>query len=332
MNGQGNTSPARLSGMEAAMRSLVLPQMIRKPIPRSQRRTRTFFLFTAPWLLGFILLTIFPLAFGLFISLTNYDGLNLNNLNFVGIRNYQTAFQDPNVQLTFDRTLVWTALNLPTWLILSLLLAVIANQKVKGIGVFRTLFYLPSIIPAVGLVWTWKILLEKNYGLLNAIISIWRPGTAIGWLTDQAMFGVTAMALWNGLGAGMIIFLAGLQGVPDELVEAAKIDGAGSFRVFWHITLPMMTPVIFYQLVMGLISAFQQLTIPWLATTSPGVIGVPPRSIYLYMINVYQQIFGVGRFGYGMAMLWLLIVVILILTFLVFRSQRYWVYSEAEEK
>jgi multiple sugar transport system permease protein len=140
------------------------------------------------------------------------------------------------------------------------------------------------------------------------------------------------MALWNGLGAGMIIFLAGLQGVPDELVEAAKIDGAGSFRVFWHITLPMMTPVIFYQLVMGLISAFQQLTIPWLATTSPGVIGVPPRSIYLYMINVYQQIFGVGRFGYGMAMLWLLIVVILILTFLVFRSQRYWVYSEAEEK
>ncbi len=288
-------------------------------------------MFISPWLLGFIVLTIFPLAFGLFISLTNYDGLNLNTLDFVGMQNYQTAFQDPKAQLTFDRTLVWTAINLPTWLIFSLLLAVVANQKVKGIGIYRTLFYLPSIIPAVGLVWTWKILLEKNYGLLNAIISIWRPGTAIGWLTDQAMFGVTAMALWNGLGAGMIIFLAGLQGVPDELVEAAKIDGAGSFRVFWHVTLPMMTPVIFYQLVMGLISAFQQLTIPWLATTS-GSIGVPPRSIYLYMINVYQQIFGVGRFGYGMAMLWLLIVVILILTFLVFRSQRYWVYSEAEAK
>ncbi len=313
------------------MSSIGLPQVIRKPIPRNQRRTRTFFAFISPWLLGFILLTIFPLAFGLFISLTNYDGLNLNNLDFVGVQNYQTAFQDPRVQLTFDRTLVWTAINLPTWLIFSLLLAVIANQKVKGIGIYRTLFYLPSIIPAVGLVWTWKILLEKNYGLVNAIISIWRPGTAIGWLTDQAMFGVTAMALWNGLGAGMIIFLAGLQGVPDELVEAAKIDGANSFRVFWHVTLPMMTPVIFYQLVMGLISAFQQLTIPWLATTS-GSIGVPPRSIYLYMINVYQQIFGVGRFGYGMAMLWLLILVILLLTFLVFRTQRYWVYSEAEAK
>ncbi len=313
------------------MSSIQLPQAIRKPIPRGQRRTRTFFIFVSPWLLGFILLTIFPLAFGLFISLTNYDGLNLNNLDFVGARNYQTAFQDPKVQLTFDRTLVWTALNLPTWLVLSLLLAVIANQKAKGIGIYRTLFYLPSIIPAVGLVWTWKILLERNYGLVNAILSIWRPGTAVGWLTDQAMFGVTAMALWNGLGAGMIIFLAGLQGVPDELVEAARIDGAGSFRVFWHITLPMLTPVIFYQLVMGMISAFQQLTIPWLATTS-GSVAVPPRSIYLYMINVYQQIFSVGRFGYGMAMLWLLILVILLLTFLVFRSQRYWVYSEAEVK
>ena len=127
----------------------------------------------------------------------------------------------------------------------------------------------------------------------------------------------------------MIIFLAGLQGVPDELIEAAKIDGANSFRVFRHITLPILTPVIFFQLIMGLISALQQLTIPWLATTS-GAIGVPPRSIYLYMINVYQQLFGIGRFGYGMALLWLLIVVILVLTGIVFRTQRYWVFSEME--
>jgi multiple sugar transport system permease protein len=301
----------------------------KRQIPRSQRRSRNFFLFVSPWLVGFVLLTIFPLVFGFIISLTNYDGLNLFNLHFTGLKNYVTAFQDPNVQHTFNRTLIWTALNLPIWLILSLLLAIIANQKVKGIGVFRTLFYLPSVIPAVGLVWTWKILLEKNFGLLNAMLDIFRPGTAVGWLTDQAMYGVTAMAVWNGLGAGMIIFLAGLQGIPDELIDAAKVDGANSFRVFWHVVLPMLTPVLFFQLVMGLISAFQQLTIPWLATTS-GSIGIPPRGIYLYMINVYQQIFGVGRFGYGMALLWLLIIVIILLTILVFRTQRYWVYSEAE--
>jgi multiple sugar transport system permease protein len=302
----------------------------RKLPSRSQRRRRTFLLFVSPWLLGFILLTVFPLAFGLAISLTNYDGLNLFNLHFTGVKNYLVAFQDPNVEFTFGRTLVWAALNLPTWLIFSFLLAIIANQKVRGIGIFRTLFYLPSIIPAVGLVWTWKTLLEKNFGLLNAILSYFRPGTAVGWLTDQAMYGVTTMAVWNGLGAGMIIFLAGLQGVPDELVEAAQIDGANQFRVLWNITLPMMTPVIFYQVVMGLIGAFQQLTIPWLATTNAS-IGVPPRSVYLYMINLYQQIFGVGRFGYGMALLWLLIVVILLLTLLVFRTQRYWVFSEAQE-
>ncbi len=302
-----------------------------KPLSRSQRRRRTFFLFVSPWLIGFILLTVFPLAFGLVISGTNYDGLNLFNLRFTGTKNYVTAFADPNVQYTFGRTLFWAALNLPSWLILSFLLAVVANQKVRGIGIFRTLFYLPSVIPAVGLVWTWKILLEKNFGLLNAILDLFRPGTAVGWLTDQAIYGVTGMAVWNGLGAGMIIFLAGLQGVPDELVEAAQIDGSNQFQVMLHITLPMMTPVIFYQLVMGLIGAFQQLTIPWLATTNASV-SVPPRSVYLYMINVYQQIFGVGRFGYGMALLWLLIIVIFALTLLVFRTQRYWVFSEAQEQ
>ncbi len=296
---------------------------------RSRRRRRTFFLLISPWLIGFVLLTVFPLVFGLGISLTNYDGLNLFNLHFIGLRNYANAVQDPNVQHTFNRTLVWTLLNLPAWLILSLLLAVIANQKAKGIGVFRTLFYLPSIIPAVGLAWTWKIILEKNYGLLNAILSSFKPGTAVGWLTDQAMYGVTVMAVWSGLGAGMIIFLAGLQGIPDELIDAAKVDGASKFQLFWHVVLPMLTPVIFFQLVLGLVSAFQQLQIPWLATTN-SAIGVPPRSIYLYMINVYQQIFGQGRFGYGMAILWLLIAIIFLLTFLVFRTQKLWVYAEAE--
>ena len=311
------------------MNTTELTARFRKPMTRSQRRRLAFFTFISPWLVGLILLTIFPLGFGFFISMTNYDGLNLFHLHFVGLKNYTTAVQDLNVGLTFNRTVVWTALNLPIWLVFSLLLAMVANQKVRGIGIYRTLFYLPSIIPAVGLVWTWKILLDKNFGLVNAIISYFRPGTAIGWLTDQAMYGVTAMALWSGLGAGMIIFLAGMQGIPDELIEAAKIDGANNSRVFWNITLPILSPVIFFQLIMGMISAFQQFSIPWLATTS-GSVGVPPRSIYLYMINVYQQIFVIGRFGYGLAILWILIVVILLLTFLVFKTQRHWVYSEME--
>lgn len=302
---------------------------VKRALPRSVRRQRTFFTFISPWLVGFVLLTIFPLIFGFLISMTNYDGLNLFNLNFTGFKNYVNAVQNPTVRHAFGRTLVWTALNLPTWLFFSLLLAVLANQKVKGIGIFRTLFYLPSVIPAVGLVWTWKILLEKNFGLVNAILSYIWPGTAIGWLTDEAMYGVTAMAVWNGLGAGMIIFLAGLQSIPDELVEAARIDGANNFQVFWHVTIPMLTPVIFFQLILGLISALQMLTIPWLATTSD-VVAVPPRGIHLYMIYIFQEVFTKGRFGYGMAILWILILVVFLLTFIVFRTQRAWVYSEVE--
>jgi multiple sugar transport system permease protein len=298
-------------------------------LTRSQRRKRNFYFFISPWLIGFILLTVVPLVFGFLISLTNYNGLNLFTLDFVGFKNFAKAFQDPMVRFTFSRTLIWTGLNLPVWLILSLFLAIIVNQKVHGIGIFRTIFYLPSVIPAVGLVWTWKILLEKNYGLLNSMISVFRPGTAIGWLTDQAMYGVTAMAVWSGLGAGMIIFLAGMQSIPDELIEAAKIDGANTSRIFWHVILPMLTPVIFFQLILGLISALQMLTIPWLATTD-SVIAVPPRGIHLYMIYIYEQIFSTQRFGYGMAILWLLIIIVFFLTFLIFRTQNRWVYSEVE--
>jgi multiple sugar transport system permease protein len=312
------------------MEAAISTKREKKTLTRSQRRKRTFYLFISPWLIGFILLTIFPLVFGFFISLTNYDGLNLGNMDFVGLKNYQTAFNDPNVRHTFGRTVVWTGLNLPIWLILSLFLAILVNQKVKGIGVFRTMFYLPSIIPAVGLVWTWKILLEKNYGLVNAVLSFFRPGTAVGWLSDQAIYGVTAMAVWSGLGAGMIIFLAGMQGIPDELIEAAKIDGASTWKIFLHVIFPMLTPVIFFQLILGLISALQMLTIPWLATTND-VVSVPPRGIHLTMIYVYQKIFGDGRFGYGMSVLWLLIIVIFILTFLVFRTQDRWVYTETGE-
>lgn len=301
-----------------------------KMTSRARRRRRAFYSFVTPWLIGFVLLTVLPLTAGFLTSLTNYDGLNLFNMDFVGLRNYASILKDPNARHGVNRTLMWSLLNLPLWMIGSLLLAILVNQKVKGIGIFRTLLYIPSIIPGVALVWTWKIILEQNFGLLNGFLSLFRPGTGVGWLTTQALAGVTAIAVWNGLGAGMIIFLAGLQGIPDELVEAARIDGANNFQVFWNVTLPMMTPVIFYQLVLGLISAFQMFVIPLLVTTTAQQT-VPVRGVYLYMIHVYQQIFTTGRFGYGLALLWLLIIVIVVLTGVVFATQRYWVYTEAGE-
>ncbi len=302
-----------------------------RPSKRAARRTGTFYAFITPWLLGLIFLTLVPLIFGFVISMTNYDGLNLPTAKFLGLRNYMRAFTDDRTMVSFslERTLIWAALNLPLWMGLSFLLALILNQDVKGRSFFRTLYYLPSVVPAVAAITVWKILLDQNNGLLNGIISFFKPGTAIGWLTNYALQGMTAIAVWSGLGAGMVIFLAGLQNIPDELVEAAKIDGANAWQVFARITLPLMTPIIFFQLIMGLIGSFQQLTYPLLLAqaASNSLSTIPPRSINLYMIHTYQQIFANQRYGYGTALLWLLTIGVTALTLLVFWSQKFWVYG-----
>jgi len=304
------------------------PSIRRRLSSRSWRRTVAFYTFIAPWLIGLVLLTVLPLVLGFLTSLTNYDGLNLENIKFVGLRNYTRAFADIDTRFSLGRTLTWSALNMPIWMILAFILALLLNRDVKGQGVFRTLYYLPSVIPVVATVWVWKIFLDRNFGLLNAIISLFRPGTAIPWLSTHALLGLTAIAVWSGLGWGMVVFLAGLQGIPDELVQAARIDGANSWQVFRHVTIPLMTPVIFFVLVNGLISSFQQLVLPLLLAPT-GMNVPPPRSSYLYMIHTYRQIFVYQRFGYGTALLWLLFIVIMIVTLLVFRTERYWVYSEA---
>lgn len=299
---------------------------------RKWRRTSWFYAFIAPWLLGFVFLWIIPLVLGFLTSMTNYDGLNLANVKFLGLRNYARSLGDPDARFSFGQTLKWTALNLPAWMILSFILALILNRDVRGRGVFRTLYYLPSVIPIVALVWIWRIILDRNVGLLNAVISLFRPGTAIPWLTTHALQGLTVIAVWSGLGWGMIVFLAGLQDIPDELVEAARIDGASTLQVFRYVTLPLMTPVVFFVLINGLIGSFQQYVIPQLLTPEGTLSSVPPRSVYLSMVHVNREVFAFQRFGYGTALLWLLFVVVAALAIVVFRTSRYWVYTEAKEK
>jgi len=297
---------------------------------RSQRRTVAFSLFISPWLLGFIFLAIAPLAIGFLSSLTNFDGLNLPTVKFVGLANYVRAFHDPDVGFSALRTLIWGFVNVPVYLVLSFLLALILNQDIPGRGLFRTLFYLPSVVPVVASVMAWKVILDKNVGLLNAFIDIFRPGTAIGWLSNYALQGMTAISVWTGLGFGMVVFLAALQNIPDELIEAARLDGANGRQVLRHITLPLMTPVIFLQLVMGLINSFQTMNLP-LILSQPGTYTqgvVAPRAIYLYMIHTYKQVFSNRLYGYGNALLWMLFAAVLVLTGVVFWTQKYWVYSE----
>lgn len=309
------------------------PSVRKRLSSRAWRKAIGFYAFIAPWLIGFVLLGIVPLVLGFLTSLTNYDGLNLADIKFLGLRNYARAFADLDARYSLGRTLIWSALNTPVWIVLSFILALILHQNIGRLGFFRTLYYLPTIVPVVATVWIWKIFLDRNYGLLNGLISVFRPGTALPWLTRYGIVGLTAVSVWSGLGWGMVVFLAGLQDIPDELIEAARIDGANPRQVFRYITIPLMTPVIFFVLVNGLISAFQQFVLPLLLTrmgpTHDAGVSIP-RSVYLYMIHTYRQMFAFQRFGYGMAMLWLLITVIVVLTIVLFRTSRYWVYYAVE--
>jgi multiple sugar transport system permease protein len=302
---------------------------------RSQRKTTTFYLFISPWILGVLLLIVIPLIVAVIVSLTNYDGLSLKYTRWVWFANYERAFSnvDVDVKFSFTRTIMWGFFNLPSWLIISFGMALILNQNLKCRGLFRTIYYIPSITPIVAAMTAWKVLLDKNVGWINGLISLFRPGTAIGWLSEYALTGMTIVAVWTGLGTAMVIFLAGLQNIPDEQIEAARIDGANSFQIFRHITLPLMTPVIFLQLIMGLIGVFQQLNLP-LVLTQVGISrgAVPPRQIYLFMYHVYRQLFISNRWGYGIALILILFVLVAILTLIVFWTEKYWVFSEAPEE
>jgi multiple sugar transport system permease protein len=323
--------------MTANASARLMPPQRRKGLNRAQRRTATFYLFISPWLITFVLLGIIPLIIGLSTSFTNYDGMNFASMKFVGLRNYLRAFSDKDVPFSLVRTIYWGLLNLPIWMGFSFLIALILNQKVRGRDFFRVVYYLPSVIPVVAAITAWRIILDRNFGLLNELISQFRPGTAIGWMSDYALLGMGAIAIWGGLGGGMIIFLAGLQDIPDELVEAARIDGANTWHIFRHITWPLMTPVIFFQLIMGLIGSFQQLSLPLIVSQiGAGTTTVPPRDIYLYMIHVYRQIFSSQRYGYGTALLWMLFIGVILLTAIIFWSSKFWVYAgdskEGEKK
>lgn len=308
----------------------------RQPIgARAKREARWFYLCIAPWLIGFVLFTMVPLFAGLLISFSNYTGMNVNTVRFVGLANYARALQDPNVRFSLGRTATFAAIYVPLNIVAAFCLALALTRPIRGLGIFRTLFYIPSVVPVIASAWIWKALTNTNFGLINGVLSWYAPNTAIRWLTDYSTLVLTAMLLWASTGGTMIVFLAGLQGVPSELEDAARIDGANWLQVFRHVTIPLVTPAIFFQLIMSIIGALQVLAEPMLLAGAPGGEGLsalPPRDNYLYMVNTYRQVFGEGRYGYGTALLWLLFVLILGLTLVVFRSSRYWVYYEVAQE
>lgn len=291
---------------------------------------RTFYAFVAPWAIGFLLLTAAPMVYGFLVSLTNFDGSS-PKFKWVGLRNYIELFSDGDMWAALVRTLAFTAIVVPLTVGGSLGLAVIINRRLRAVGVWRTVFFLPSVVPVVAMAIMWKLVLNKDSGILNAALgAVGIP--PVEWLVDPTVFySLIILMLW-GLGGGMIIMLAALQGVPVELEEAAIVDGANKWTVFRHVTVPMISPILFFQVVTGVIVALQIFIQPMLLTNSAGIstVGGVPESTTLYMVQVYQEFFLSSRFGYGSAMLWVFFIIILALTLVLLRSSRSWVYYEVD--
>jgi multiple sugar transport system permease protein len=299
-----------------------------------RRETFAFYGFISPWLIGFVLLSILPLALGFAISLSNFNGFNLHtSLRYVGISNYTRALHDHEVWLSLQRTGLFALILVPSTMAVQLGLAMLLNSRVKLLGVWRTLFYIPAVIPIVATAYIWKAVTAQDGGLVNRVIGALGGSSSIDWLVGHPTATLLVLMLWGSAGVGMLIFLAGLQSIPEELYEAARIDGASPLKVFWRVTLPLLTPVIMFQLIFNVIRAAQVVAEPILLSpnTTAGLASNPPEPNRLFNVEALQQIFVYGDYGYGAAMIWIFVVLLLAITAALFFSGRFWVYYGSEQ-
>jgi multiple sugar transport system permease protein len=292
---------------------------------RGERKNlRTGLLFISPWILGFVAFTAYPLLASVWFSLCDYSVLS--EPVFIGADNYRDLWQDEVFWLALRNTVVFAAVSIPLGTALAIGLAVLLNQPVRGKGVFRTIFFLPSLVPAISLAILWQWMLNGSMGLVNEVLRPpldainWIAGTALqppDWLNDPswALWGLVLTGLW-GAGNAMVIYLAGLQEIPAELYEAAEMDGANALRRFRDVTLPLLTPVIFFNVIMGLIGSLQTFAVPYILT---GGTDGPGRSLLFLATYIYQSAFDYWNMGYASALALVLFLLILVLTFVVVR-------------
>lgn len=285
------------------------------------RSTITGYLFIMPIVLGFLIWVAGPMVIAIGLSFTSWD--MLRDPEFIGLQNYAQMFKDDLFWKSLQATFYFTCVSVPLSLMISFAVAMLMNVQVRGITFFRMLYYIPSIVPSVANAVLWVWVFNSEFGLLNAGLS-WLGLPKILWLQDTrwAMPALILMSLW-AVGGSMVIYLAGLQGIPQHLYEAAEIDGAGYWSRFFNVTIPMMSPVIFFNLVMGLIGALQTFTQGYLMTK-----GGPQNSTLFYGLYIYQSAFRDFKMGYAAALSWVLFTIVLLLSVFVFRSLGSKVYYE----
>jgi multiple sugar transport system permease protein len=299
--------------------------------PLARREALWGLTFLAPWVVGFLAFTLIPMVATLGFTFTNINLGQEEPLRFVGLKNYQDLFKDSQTWASLSVTIKFALLALPIGLTLPIALALLLNSKyVKAQGLFRTLFYMPYIIPFVAGVFAWGGMLNPATGWINEglrVVGIQEPPN---WLEDPRWVypALVFVGLW-GIGNGVIINLAGLQGISGELYDAAKVDGAGWWASLFNITLPMLSPVIFYALVLDIVGLFQYFLVPLVLNQGTGR---PAGSTLFYNLYLYKTFFTFQNMSYGATLAWLLFTLILAVTGVVFWSSRYWVFYAGEQR
>ncbi|MEA2621971.1 MAG: multiple sugar transport system permease protein [Chloroflexota bacterium] len=291
----------------------------------SRRESIWGYVFISPWIFGFLAFTALPMIASLFFSVTDYDPRFPDTFHFIGLANYEHMLHDPLVVQSLTVTVKFAVLAVPVTLIVALGVAMLVNNKLLiGRSVFRTLFYMPTQIPLIASTIIWLGALSLRTGWFNMALGVFGI-EGPSWFTDPNWVtpGLVLLGLW-GIGNMMLIFLAGLQGVPTELYEAARVDGAGRWTLFRHVTLPMISPVILYNLIISLIAAFQYFTQAYVISNGTGD---PNNATLFFNLDLYREGWRYYNMGYASALAWLLFAIVMGLTVGLFRTARYWVYE-----
>ena len=290
-----------------------------------KRNLRMGLLFISPWLFGFIFFSLIPLATSLYFSFTNYDFIR--DPQFVGLKNYTRLFtSDPDFWTVMYNTVFYVGFGVPLGVATAFLIANLLNSDVKGRTAFRSIIYIPSIVPAICTAVVWLFIFNVQYGVINGMLKTMGMST-IPFLASPTLAKPSLILIYVwAQGAAVVIFLAALQDVPKSLYEAATVDGANAWKKFFHITIPLCTPVILFNFIMGIIVAFQDFTLPFVLTN-----GGPMKSTEFYVINLYRNAFVQFNLGKACAMAWILFTIILLFSMVLFSSSGRWVYYGGEK-